>query len=176
MAAAGNARTTRFTTPSDTEFVMTRVVDAPRELVFDAYTKPEHVPNWLLGPEGWTMPICEIDLRPGGSWHFVWRHRNGDLLEMRGVYREIVRPERLVNTESWGADWPETLNTLTFTEHGGATTIEQHVRYESKRARDAAMATGMSDGAAQSFRWLDAYLAARTSRPASRETSPGTTR
>ena len=85
---------------------MTHVVDAPRALVFEAHTSPEHVPHWLTGPEGWTMPVCEIDLRPGGEWHFVWRRDDGSEMDMRGEYREVEPPARLVNTESWGADWP----------------------------------------------------------------------
>ena len=90
---------------------MTHIVDAPRHLVFAAWTNPEHLPHWMLGPPGWTMPVCEIDLRPGGEWHFVWRRSDGAEMEMSGVYKEITPPERLVSTESWGGNWPETLNT-----------------------------------------------------------------
>jgi uncharacterized protein YndB with AHSA1/START domain len=151
-----------FTTPSDREIVMTRVVDAPRRLVWEAWTNPEHVPRWMLGPHGWTMPVCEIDLRPGGAWHFVWRHADGTELEMRGTYREIAPPERLVRTESWGGDWPETLNTLTLSERDEKTTITQRILYPSKQARDAALRTGMKDGTAQSFDRLAEYL--RTAR------------
>jgi uncharacterized protein YndB with AHSA1/START domain len=152
------SRTTTLTTPSDLEAVLTRVVDAPRSVVFAAFTDPAHVPHWLLGPDGWSMPVCEIDLRPGGQWHFGWRHVDGAELEMRGVYLEIEPPERLVNTDSWGSDWPETLNTLTLTEQDGKTTISQHVRYPSKAARDAAMRTGMQDGASMSYDRLESYL------------------
>jgi len=109
MATANNASATAFTTPSDREIVMKRVFDAPRRLVFEAWTNPKHLPHWMLGPEGWTMPVCEIDLRPGGAWHFVWRRSDGTEMQMRGLYREITTPERLVCTESWGGDWPETL-------------------------------------------------------------------
>ncbi len=112
MPAATKVGVTTFTTPSDREVAATRVVDAPRRLVWEAWTSPEHVPHWMLGPEGWTMPVCEIDLRPGGAWHFVWRRSDGTELGLRGVYREVTPPERLVHTESWGGDWPETLNTL----------------------------------------------------------------
>jgi len=72
-------------TTSDREVVATRVVDASRTLVWDIWTKPEHVPQWMTGPEGWTMPVCDIDLRPGGEWHFVWRQADGSEMEMRGV-------------------------------------------------------------------------------------------
>ena len=127
MARADSVGRTSFTTPSERELVMTRVVDAPRTLVWEVWTRPEHVPHWLLGPEGWTMPVCEIDLRPGGTWQFVWRRSDGTELEMRGVYREVVPPERLVATESWDGDWPETLNTLVLSEEDGKTTIAQTV-------------------------------------------------
>jgi uncharacterized protein YndB with AHSA1/START domain len=95
------------TTPTDREIVVTRVFNAPRNLVFDAWTNPQYLPHWMLGPDGWSMPVCEIDLRPGGSWHFVWRHASGQEMEMRGQYREVKPPERVVSSESWGPDWPE---------------------------------------------------------------------
>src|ERR1041385_4731798 len=104
MTATHKVDATIFTTPSEREIVVTRVVDAPRRLVFEAYTNPTHLPHWMLGPDGWTMPICEIDLRPGGAWRFVWRQLDGAEMEMRGVYQEVTPPERLVSTESWGGD------------------------------------------------------------------------
>jgi uncharacterized protein YndB with AHSA1/START domain len=137
---------------------MTRVFDAPRRLVFEAWTNPAHLPHWMLGPEGWTMPICEIDLRPGGAWRFVWRRVDGTEMEMRGIYQEVVPPERLVSTEAWGGDWPETLNTLLLSELDGRTTIEQRVLYPSKEARDAALQTGMKEGVSLGFDRLEAYL------------------
>jgi uncharacterized protein YndB with AHSA1/START domain len=158
MATADSVGTTTLTTPSDREVVMTRVVDAPRSLVFEAFTNPEHPPQWVLGPEGWTMPVCEIDLRPRGEWHFVWRQPDGTEMDMRGVYREITPPGRLVNTESWGGDWPETLNTVVFSEDAGKTTITTTILYPSKDARDAALETGMKEGADQSYGRLDEYL------------------
>jgi uncharacterized protein YndB with AHSA1/START domain len=158
MATAHKVGTTTFTTPSDRELVITRVVDAPRRLVWEAWTKPEHVPNWMLGPEGWTMPVCEIDLRPGGAWHFVWHGSDGTEMEMRGEYQEITPPERLVSTESSGGDWPETINTLTLSEEDGKTTITQTVFYKSKEARDAALETGMREGVSMSFDRLAEYL------------------
>ena len=158
MTGPSSTGSTTFSNPSDRELVITRVVDAPRRLVFEAYTKPEHLQQWLLGPEGWTMPVCEIDLRPGGAWRFVWRQPDGTEMEMHGVYREIVPPERLVNTESWGADWPETLNTVQLDEQDGKTTITTRVLYPSKEARDAARRTGMTDGVAATFDRLEEYL------------------
>jgi uncharacterized protein YndB with AHSA1/START domain len=158
MAAAPELGVTAFTTPSDREIAMTRVFEVPRGLVWDAHTNPEHVTQWMLGPEGWTMPVCEIDLRRGGEWHFTWRRSDGSELDMRGEYREVVPPERLVSTESWGEDWPETLNTLLLTEEDGKATLTSTMLYPSKDTRDAALETGMKDGATVSFDRLAEYL------------------
>ena len=146
------------TTPTEREIVITRVFDAPRRLVFEAWTSPQHLPHWLLGPPGWTMPICEIDLRPGGASRMVWRRADGNEMEIRGVYKEIKPPERLVSTESWGGNWPETLNTLVFTEKDGKTTITLTILYPSKEARDAALQTGMTKGVSASFDRLAEHL------------------
>ena len=158
MATTNEIGATTFTTPSELEIVMTRVVDAPLALVFEAWTSPEHLPNWMTGPEGWTMPVCEVDLRPGGAWRFVWRRDDGSEMEMSGLYREIAPPERLVSTESWGGDWPETVNTVVLTEENGRTTITQTVTYPSLEARDAALQTGMKEGVSISFDRLADYL------------------
>jgi uncharacterized protein YndB with AHSA1/START domain len=159
MTATPSAPTT-LTTPSDREIVITRVVRAPARLVFDAYTIPEHVAQWMLGPAGWSMPVCEIDLRPGGTWRFVWRRTDGDEMEMRGVYREIEPPVRLVSTDSWSGDWPETITTLELSEADGKTTITHRMLYPSKEARDAALKTGMQEGMSESYGRLEEYLAA----------------
>jgi len=158
MPTTSSPGTTTFSTPSDREIAATRVFDAPRRLVFEAHTNPKHIPNWMLGPDGWTMPVCEVDLRPGGTWHFVWRKSDGSEMEMRGTYKEVVPPEKLVSTESWGPEWPETINTLTLTEENGRTTIRSTVLYPSKEARDAALKTGMKEGMTQSFNRLAEYL------------------
>jgi uncharacterized protein YndB with AHSA1/START domain len=159
MTTADRVGETTFATPSDTEIEMTRVFDASRALVFDAWTKPEHIPNWMLGPPGWTMPVCDVDLRVGGAWHFAWQKSGGEEMNMRGVYREVSPPERFVSTESWGPEWPETLNTVTFSEEAGRTTVVITVAYPSKEARDAALGTGMKQGMNLSFERLAAYLA-----------------
>jgi uncharacterized protein YndB with AHSA1/START domain len=143
--------TLTVTIPTEREIVVTRRFDAPRRLLFEAYTQPEHLPHWMLGPPGWTMPVCEVDLRPGGEWHFIWRHSDGKEMEMRGVYREISPPDRLVSTESWGENWPETINTLNLSEQGGKTTLELRITYVSKEARNAALKTGMKEGMSLSF-------------------------
>jgi uncharacterized protein YndB with AHSA1/START domain len=158
MATANKVGATTYTTPTDRELVVKRVVDAPRRLVWDAWTRPEHLQNWMLGPEGCSMPVCEMDLRPGGAWNFVWRRTDGTGMGMHGTYREVMPPERLVHTESWGPDWPETINTLALSEDGGRTTITQTVLYPSKEARDAALQTGMKDGMNRTYERLDEYL------------------
>lgn len=157
MALTQGMKTT-FTMPSDREVAATRVFDAPRALVWKAFTVPEHVSRWMLGPDGWTMPVCEIDLRPGGEWHYVWRKTNETEMGMRGVFREIVPPERMVNTERWSDEWPETINTTTFTEHDGKTTVVCTVLWPSKEDRDKALTTGMNDGWATSYERLADYL------------------
>jgi uncharacterized protein YndB with AHSA1/START domain len=158
-----NAGTLTVTTPTDREIVMTRVFAAPRNVLFDAWTKPAHVPRWMLGPKDWTMPVCEIDLRPGGAWRFVWRKADGAEMAMHGVYREIVPGERLVSTESWGGDWPATLNTLVLSETDGKTTLTVTIFYPSKAARDAALETGMTKGVAASYDRLAEILASTPS-------------
>jgi uncharacterized protein YndB with AHSA1/START domain len=112
----------------------------------------------MLGPEGWTMPVCELDLRPGGEWHFVWRKDDGTEMSMSGVYKEVKPPERLVSTERWGPEWPEALNTLVLTEENGKTTVTITVTYVSKEVRDAALKTGMADGMAITFDRLEKVL------------------
>ena len=146
------------TMPSDCEVAIIRHFHAPRRLVFEAWTNPEHVPHWMLGPPGWTMPVCEIDLRVGGSWHFVWRKGDGSEMSMRGAYREVSPPDRLVTTESWGPEWPETVNTLTLTEKDGETAATLTILYSSKEARDAALKTGMKEGMATSYDRLEQHL------------------
>ena len=106
MTSGASTGVTNYTTPSDREVVITRVVNAPRRLVFAAWTEPRHIQRWLLGPEGWTMPVCEIDLRPGGRWRYVYRKAGGTEMTLTGSVLEVVPPERLVSTESWGRSGP----------------------------------------------------------------------
>jgi uncharacterized protein YndB with AHSA1/START domain len=150
---------TTYETSGDREFRMTRVVDAPRALVFDAWTNPKHLPQWLLGPEGWTMPVCEIDFRVGGAWRMVWDRTGGTEMTLVGKYLEIVAPERVVTAESWGPEWPQTINRVAFTEAGGQTTITLTLTYPSPEAREAALATGMKGGMDVSFARFDRLLA-----------------
>ncbi len=148
-----NSGTLKVTTPSDREIAMSRVFDAPRHLVFEAWTKPELVKRWLYGPDDWRLAVCEMDLRVGGATRFVWRDGDGKEMGMSGVFREIAPPDRLVFTEIWDEDWTggEALNTIIFTEHTGKTTLTQTVLYSSREARDGALKTGMEHGAAVSY-------------------------
>ena len=142
----------------DREIVMTRSFDAPRHLVFDAFTKPDLVRQWLLGPPGWSMPVCEIDLRAGGKYRYVWRHdRNGNEMGMSGV-----RPERIVNTESFDEPWypGEAVGTLVLTEERGRTTVTQTVLYASRDARDGVLKSDMERGVAASYDRLEDVLTA----------------
>jgi uncharacterized protein YndB with AHSA1/START domain len=158
----------KVTTPSDREIVMTRVFAAPRTLVYDAHTKPELVKRWLLGPPGWSMPVCQIDLRVGGRYRYVWRN-DGDGTEMGigGVYREIRAPERIVNTERFDQSWypGEGLGTLVLVEQGRSTTLTHTMRYESREARDAVLKSGMEQGVAASYDRLAELLASASRKP-----------
>ena len=146
--------TLQLTTPSEREIAMTRVFDAPRTLVFDAHTKPELVRRWMLGPSGWSMPVCEIDLRVGGKYRYVWRHdRDGTVMGMGGVYREIQAPARLVATEKFDESWypGEAVDTIVLVEQGGRTTLTQTMRYESREARDAVLKSPLEQGVAAGY-------------------------
>jgi uncharacterized protein YndB with AHSA1/START domain len=141
---------TVFSTPSDREVAWTRSFAAPRERVFRAFTEPEHVQRWMLGPDGWTMPICEMDLRVGGAWRCVWRNRDGEEFTLQGVFREIERPARIVYTESMMGS-SEALQTIVLTEEDGITTMVSSLLYDSRAERDAAIATGLEEGTSQSY-------------------------
>jgi len=155
-----NAGTLKLTTPTDREISMTRVFDAPRRLVFDAFTKPELVKRWLLGPPGWTMPVCEIDLRVGGAYRYVWRHADGREMGMGGTYREIVPQERLVCTELFDEAWypGEALVTTILAEQGGRTTLTSTMLYVWQETRDAVLKSGMERGVAASYDRLEELL------------------
>ena len=156
-----NPGTLKLTTPTEREIVMTRIFDAPRRLVFDALSKPELVKRWLLGPPGWTMPVCEIDLRVGGAYRYVWRHARGKEMGMGGIYREIVPQERLVFTELFDEAWypGEALVTTTLAEQGGRTTLTSTVLYVSQETRDAVLKSGMESGVVASYDRLEELLA-----------------
>ena len=155
-----NEENLKVTTRGDREIVMTRAFDAPRKLVFDAFTKPELVKQWLLGPPGWSMPVCEIDLRVGGSYRYVWRKAGAPDMGMGGVYREVVAPERVVATEKFDEAWypGEAVGTLVLVEQSGKTTVTQTVLYASAETRDAVLKSGMDKGVAASYDRLEEML------------------
>ncbi len=155
----------RITKSGDRDLVMTRDFAAPRQLVYDAHTKPELVRQWLGGLPGWTMPVCDMDVRVGGKYRWMWRQESdGTTMGMGGVYREVKAPERLVTTEKFDEAWypGESLNTLVLVEQGGRTTLTQTMRYESAAAREAVIKSGMEEGVTGSYDRLEDLLAATT--------------
>ena len=163
----GKTRKLQITTPSDREIAMTRVFDAPRSLVFDAWTKPELLKRWLGVFGGWTFAICEVDLRVGGAYRYVWRGKDGNEMGMGGVFREIVRPERIVATEEFDESWypGDAVDTIVFVEKRGTTTVTTTILYASKEARDGVLKSPMESGVAQSYDKLAEIL---SSMPAGR--------
>ncbi len=156
-----NSGTFNITAHGDREIVVTRVFDAPRRMVFDAYTKPELLKQWLLGPDGWSMPVCEIDLRAGGKYRYVWRNdSNGREMGMGGIYREVVAPERIILTELFDEAWypGEAVDTITLVEQDGKTTLTQTILYNSRETRDAVMKSPMRYGMAMSYDKLEKFL------------------
>jgi uncharacterized protein YndB with AHSA1/START domain len=168
-----NSATLKVTTPTDREIVITRVFDAPRTLVWEAMSRPELLKRWLFGPPGWSMVVCEDDPRVGGAFRCAWRGPDGAEMAMRGVYREVVPPERVVRTESFefgcDAQAGEQLATLVLAEQGGRTTLTLTVLYPSKEARDGAIASGMEHGLSAGYDRLDELFAS----PTARGDSPG---
>ena len=155
-----------ITLPSDTEILMTRMLDAPRHLVFEALTRPEHVRRWWCCMDGFTMPVCEMDVRVGGRYRWRWRNNDdGAEFGFSGTFREVQPPSRIVHTEAYDPgtvsdDFPknDALVTVTFVQDGDRTTVTTLVDFGSKQARDAAVATGMTDGMEQSYQLLDRLL------------------
>ena len=143
-----NGVTLTITTPSDREVQAIRRFNARRELVFKALTTPDLLMRWMDGPHGWKLAVCEIDLRPGGAFRYVWRKADGREMGMGGVFREVVPPSRIVHTEIFDEDWTggETTITTTLTEHQATTTLTVTVLYATKAARDAALETNFATG------------------------------
>jgi len=141
---------------------MTRVFQAPRALVFEAFIRPDLLQRWLLGPPGWSMPVCEVDPKVGGTYRYLWRHADGQEMGMRGVFREVVPPARIVHTECFDQPWypGEALITSTFTEQHGTTTLLVTIRYESRETRDSVLKSGMARGVGASYDRLADVLAA----------------
>ena len=153
----------QITTPSAREVAMTRVFDAPRQLVFEAWTRPDLIKRWLGARAGWTFAVCDVDLRVGGRYRYVWKGPSGEEMGMGGVFMEITPPERLVVTEKFDQSWypGEAVSTTVFTEEAGRTTLTLTVRYESRDARDAVLATPMASGVNESFDALAGVLAGK---------------
>ena len=156
----------QVTLPSEREVKVTRSFKAPRALVYRAYTEPQLVQRWLLGPPGWSMPVCEMDVRVGGRYRWRWRNdQDGSEFGFTGTFREVQPAARLVHTEAYdpgtvGDGYPgnEAIVVITFGEESGVTTVTTLIDFGSKDARDAAVATGMTDGMEQSYELLDRLL------------------
>lgn len=156
-----NTGNLKVTTPSDTEIVLTRTFDAPRHLVFEALTTPELLKRWF-GPRGWSLDVCDVDLRVGGAFRFVLQGPAGERMGMRGLYREIDPPDRSVHTESYD-DYPgESVVTTRLVEVDGRTTLTATVRYPSREIRDAVIQMGMEHGAAESYDRMAELLQEKT--------------
>jgi|ERR1700683_477386 len=161
MTSSGSFRETlKVTTPSDLEIVMRRVFNAPRRLVFEAFTKPEFLKRWLLGPPGWEMVVCEVAAKAGDRYRYEWRNASGTQFGTGGECREFTPPERIVCTEAMEG-WPgESLVTTAFTEDAGKTTMTLTMRFESREKRDTALKSGMEKGVAASYDRLEELLPA----------------
>ena len=158
--------TMTVTTPNDLEILVTREFDAPRDIVWDAMTKPEMLRNWVFGPPGWEMTQCEEDLRVGGAFRWAWRGPNGEELSMHGTYKEVSPPTRVVRNEIFemnvGPPMGEQLATMELADKGGRTVLTITLRYDSKEARDGAIASGMEHGMNASYDRLEELLVAGT--------------
>jgi uncharacterized protein YndB with AHSA1/START domain len=155
----------QVTLPSDREVLVIRQFDAPRDLVYKAYTTPELVQRWLLGPPGWSMPVCEMDVRVGGKFRWRWRSdADGKEFGFYGEFREVAAPGKLVHTEYYdpgevsGDMGDGSLVTTTLTEKNRITTMTVLMHFRTKEARDAAVSTGMTDGMETSYQLLDTLL------------------
>ena len=152
-------KTVNVTTPSECEIRLTREFDAPAQLVFDYHTKPELVKKWMVGPPGCHLATCEIDLRVGGVFAYIYRN-DADQQEfgVRGEFREVVAPTRIVHTETMDGIPGEALETLTLSQSGATTTLTTTMLYSSQEARDQALQSGMSDGMCGTWDLLDQSL------------------
>ena len=160
MSEKGNHEVA-VTLPSDQEIVFTRTFERPRHLLFEAWTKPEHVRQWW-GCEGSTLTLCEIDLRPGGAWRLLMLMPDGSEHPFKGVYREIVPNKRLVYTECYdipSIGSPEWLTTITFEEIDGKTKLTHSILHRSVEARDGHLQAGMEAGTVQTLNRLAEHVA-----------------
>ncbi|MEA2766361.1 MAG: hypothetical protein QOK07_2765 [Gemmatimonadaceae bacterium] len=156
----------QVSTPSEREIAMTRTFDAPAGMVFDAWTKPELIKRWLGAFGGWTFRVCEVDLRVGGAYHYVWRGPDGKDMGMGGVYKEVVRAEKIVCTEKFEEAWyaGDATNTTIFVEENGKTTVTTTTLYTSKDVRDGVLKSPMERGVAKGYDKLAEVLASTLAR------------
>jgi uncharacterized protein YndB with AHSA1/START domain len=136
---------------NDRDIVVTRTIDAPRALVFSAWTDPKHVANWF-GPRGVTIPTCTMDVKPGGRFHMIWQHADGTQSPVKGAYREVVSPERLVYTDEWdvpGLPTQESIVTVTFEEQDGKTLLTIRTLFSTAEVREYAAQQGFETGWAE---------------------------
>ena len=144
----------------ETVIIATRTFAAPPEAVFDAHTRADLLQKWMTGPEGWTMPVCDCDARPGGKLHCTWA-MDDQSFSLLGEFREIERPHRIVHIERWqDADMPDTEIVTTFEPRGTGTLMTLRMTYASPEARDAALKSGMTEGMAASYDRIDGLTAA----------------
>ena len=147
-----------LSSPTDTTIKIVRSFEAPKHLVWRAHTEPDLVKRWLTGPAGHTMPECDIDLRVGGRYRYVWVWPDGRM-SASGVYREIERGHRIVCTEKFDfAPDCETIVEQNFADHGGRTTVTMLLHYDTKATRDAVLRTPMDVGLEASYANLDTLL------------------
>ncbi len=153
--------TLKVTARGDREIVMTRAFDAPRALVFDAMTKPELLKRWFGALPGWSLDVCEVDLTVGGKYRYLRRGPDGVTMGMRGVYREIVVPERIVSTEQFDEAWYPggAVGTLVLREEDGRTLMTTTMLYDSREAREAVLKSPMEQGAGAGYNKLEEFLA-----------------
>lgn len=158
--------TAQVSLPSDTTVRITRDFNAPRELVWQAHVEPKLFQRWIGGYPGWTMPVCEMDVRPGGKYRWGWRQDDGgNEFGFHGEYREVDAPAKMVQAElydpgSFGGAMPTTptITSTTFVEKNGVTTLVTLITYGTKEERDAAISTGMTDGMETSYERLDTLV------------------
>jgi uncharacterized protein YndB with AHSA1/START domain len=159
-----NPKGLQISTPIDTAIILTRTFNAPRRLVWEAMFTPDKMRRWMLPPPGWTMTVCECDARLNGALKLAWKNDDADpVMTLQGVFTEVVPHERIVHTETMAMGTGETVGSLVetheFAENGGVTTMRITQKYESKEARDGALASGMDQGMEAGYQKLDAVLA-----------------
>ncbi|MEM8535652.1 MAG: SRPBCC domain-containing protein [Chloroflexota bacterium] len=159
-----NPKNDKETGTSERTFVIERIFDAPRELVWQVWTAPEHVAHWW-GPKDWTLPVCTMDFRPGGVWHYCMCGPGGEESWGKAIYHEIVEPERIVFTDAFAdaegninESMPSMLTTVFFVEHEGKTKLISQTQFASDAELEKVLAMGMAEGSAQMWDRLEAYL------------------